>query len=146
VCAGSREIKLHEVEPLLPLAKQLQDIGIGFETALPWIETIHECAEAEKLDLRTASYRVAQDLRFYRSIVGIEQEQAKAQQQLGMLNFAILQKQQAISTLMELQSREYLGRYSFRKRDWSGLEMRLTSFAVANTLAPFSSKSICRFF
>jgi len=32
------EAKLFEVEELIPSAKQLKDIGIGFDQALVWIE------------------------------------------------------------------------------------------------------------
>jgi hypothetical protein len=56
-----REIKLLEAEPLIPIARRLQDLGTDINQFLPWIET--EKAEAGKMDLGTASYRVAQDLR-----------------------------------------------------------------------------------
>jgi len=47
-----RETRVFEVEPFLAVAKQLHNLGIGMEEALPWIETIREKAEAENVDIR----------------------------------------------------------------------------------------------
>ncbi|MFZ0222966.1 MAG: hypothetical protein WAM42_14880 [Candidatus Nitrosopolaris sp.] len=54
------EAKLFEVEELIPSAKQLKDIGIGFDQALVWIDCIKEKAEIERIDLRTATWKLAQ--------------------------------------------------------------------------------------
>ena len=51
----SREARCLEVEPFLP-----------------WLETIAEKAEAERIDQTTAAYRVASELRFYRQFSGIQ--------------------------------------------------------------------------
>jgi len=96
-----REIKLLEAEPLIPIARQLQQMGTDINQFLPWVETIHENAEAWKMDLRTAYYRVAQDLRSYRQLGSIEQ----AQQRLALLNMFTAQKERALMVLMELQNR-----------------------------------------
>jgi len=55
-----------EAEPFLPVAKWLQDVSIGLDEAIPWIETIQEVAQNEKINSRTAAYRIAQELRSYR--------------------------------------------------------------------------------
>jgi len=75
-------------------------MGTDINQFLSWIETIHQKAEAEKMDLRTASYRVAQDLRSYRQ-ESIEQ----TQQRLALLNMFTAQKERALMVLMELQNR-----------------------------------------
>jgi hypothetical protein len=41
----ARETKLFEVEDLIPSAKYLKDIGIGFDQALVWIDCIKEVSE-----------------------------------------------------------------------------------------------------
>jgi len=100
-----REIKLLEAEPLIPIARQLQDLGTDINQFLPWVETIHEKAEAEKMDLRTAGYGLAQELRFYRQFAGIQKAIEKARQQLSVLDMLTAQKQQALSILMNLQAK-----------------------------------------
>ena len=45
---------------------------IGLEEAIPWLETIHEKSEVERVDQRTAAYRLAAELRFYRQFAGIQ--------------------------------------------------------------------------
>lgn len=74
----NREIRIIEAEPLIPIARQLQDLGTDINQFLPWVETIHEEAEAWKMDLTTASYRVAQDLRLYRQVGSTEKHSTNA--------------------------------------------------------------------
>ena len=84
------------------MAKQLQNLGIGMEEALPWIETILEKAKAENVDIRTTAINVAQELRLYRQSEGrIE----KANQELALINMATIQKQQALTVLIDLLNR-----------------------------------------
>jgi hypothetical protein len=101
----SREAKVCEVEPLLPLARQLQDLGTDINQFLPWVETIHEKAETEKMDLRAAAYSVAQDLRSYRQVNSLQKSIQQMQQRLAMLNMLAMQKERALMVLMELQNR-----------------------------------------
>jgi len=97
-----RETRVFEVEPFLAVAKQLQNLGIGMEEALPWIETILEKAKAENVDIRTTAINVAQELRLYRQSEGrIE----KANQELALINMATIQKQQALTVLIDLLNR-----------------------------------------
>jgi hypothetical protein len=100
-----REVKLLEAEPLIPIARQLQDLGTDINHFLPWVETIHEKAEAEKTNLIAAAYSLAQDLRLYRQFAGIQRATEQARQQLSVLDMLTAQKQQALSILMELQNR-----------------------------------------
>ena len=102
------ESRYHYLMPLIPMAKQLHDQGITMDLLIPWQECVYECAEAEKIDFGDAAYKVIQDLsdiRQYRQLGSLEKSIQQAQQQLTMLNIVILQKQQAISTLMTLQNR-----------------------------------------
>ena len=48
-----------ESESFIPVARQLQNLRIGIEQALPWMETIQEKVEAEKIDPITAAVQIA---------------------------------------------------------------------------------------
>jgi hypothetical protein len=74
------------VEPFLPVARRLQDLKMGLEEAIPWLETIVEKAESERIDEKTAAYRVAAELRFYRQFAGIQKAIEQAKQQLSVLD------------------------------------------------------------
>jgi hypothetical protein len=51
----SREARILETEPFLDVAKQLQNLGIGMDEALPYFESIRERAEVERIDVRTSA-------------------------------------------------------------------------------------------
>jgi hypothetical protein len=51
---------------------------------------------------------------------------------------------QTLTAICRNCSLEYLGRWRRLKRDCRGLDSRLISLQVANTLTPFISKSYCR--
>jgi hypothetical protein len=61
----ARETRILESEPFLALARQLQEMKLALEDAVPWIETIREKAEAENVDIRTTAINVAQELRYH---------------------------------------------------------------------------------
>src|SRR5262249_44173634 len=58
-----RESRILESEPCLPLARQLQEMKLSLEDALPWIETINEIAQIRNMDIKSAGVLVAQELR-----------------------------------------------------------------------------------
>jgi hypothetical protein len=100
-----REIRLLEAEPLIPIARQLQDLGTDITQFLPWVETIHEKAQAENIPTLTkAAYSLAQDLRMYRQLAGLKKSIQVTTQQLEMLNMSLEKQQQAIMTLLKLHS------------------------------------------
>ena len=100
-----RETRVFEAEPFLSVAKQLQNLGMGMEEALPWIETIWEKAEAENVDIRTTAINVVQELRTYRQSGGIQKQIERANQELALINMATIQKQQALTVLIDLLNR-----------------------------------------
>ena len=57
-----------------------------------------------KNPLDAAAYRIAEDIRYYRQLGGLKQEQNKVTQQICMLNVFAANKQQAIMALFRLQS------------------------------------------
>jgi soluble cytochrome b562 len=96
--------QIMQVEELIPSAKQLKDIGIGFDQAIVWIDCIKEKAEIERIDLRTATWKLAQDLRAYRDLGGLSKAIQDATQQLAMLNMVNEQQKQAIASLVDLRN------------------------------------------
>jgi len=89
-----------EFDPLLPVAKQLGDLSLSFDQILPWIDTVHEKSEAEKMDTRAAAYSLAKDLRSYRQLRGLQKSLQQAEQQLTIIEAFTAQKQKAIMALM----------------------------------------------
>jgi hypothetical protein len=61
----ARETRILDSGPYLPLARQLQEMILALEDALPWIETIREKAQAENVDIRRTAINVARELRLY---------------------------------------------------------------------------------
>src|SRR5215831_11761319 len=98
-----RESRIVELEPFLPLARQLQEMKLSLEDVLPWIETINEVAQIQRLDIKTAALYIAQELRFSRQLGGLQRNIEQARGELKMLNVTITQKQPVITTLLKLQ-------------------------------------------
>lgn len=97
-----REIKVSEAEPYLIMAKKLQEMKLTLEDTLPWIETINEVAQMQKLDIKDAALFVAQELRLYRQFDGIQQQIERANQELALVEMANIKKRQAITVIEDL--------------------------------------------
>ena len=100
----AREKKLLSVEDLIPSAKQLKDVGMGFVEALVWIDCIKDVAQKEQVDERTAAWKLADMLRSFKTLSGLEKAIAMANQQFALLNTANDQQRNAISTLVNLKN------------------------------------------
>jgi hypothetical protein len=98
-----RENKLLEIEPFIPLARQLQAMKIDITNFLPWVESVHEYAVTRDTDLTTAAYNLAHDLREYRQLGSLQKCVEQAKQQLTVLEAFTAQMQAAITTVMNLQ-------------------------------------------
>ena len=66
-----REGRILESEAFLPLAKKLQEMKLTLEEALPWLETIHEKAEVENVDIRTAAGTIGSGIEVISTIWGL---------------------------------------------------------------------------
>jgi len=122
---------LQELEPFIPLARQLQAMKIDITNFLPWVETINEYAVTRNTDLTTAAYNIADHLREYRQLGSLHKAIEHTRQQLSVLDAFTAQKQQALSILMNLQAKgvtdaEIVNLVNFPGRwnkQWSGLGM-----------------------
>jgi hypothetical protein len=101
----ARESRILESESFLPLARQLQEMKLALEDALPWIETVKEWAQMQNMDIKTAGLYVAHRLRMYRQLGGLQRSIEQARGELEMLNITITQKQEAITVLTDLLNR-----------------------------------------
>jgi hypothetical protein len=101
----ARETRILESEPFLPLARQLQEMKLGLEDALPWIETVKELAQMQNMDIKAAVVQVAQELRLYRQSWGIQKQIERANQELALINMESIQNQQALAVLRDLLNR-----------------------------------------
>jgi len=100
----ARENKLIEFEPLIPSVKQLLDMGVTFNLILPYIETISEKAVSENIDFLKAAYSLTQELRDYRQLGSMNRAIEVAKQQLATLDMYALNRQNALTTLTNLQN------------------------------------------
>jgi hypothetical protein len=100
----ARENRLRSVEDLIPSSKHLKDIGINFDQALVWIDCIKDVAQKERVDERTAAWKLADMLRSFKTLSGLEKAIAMANQQFALLNTANDQQRNAISTLVNLKN------------------------------------------
>jgi hypothetical protein len=101
----TREGRILESEPYLGLAKKLAGMKLTFEDALPWIETVEEVAQMYNMDSKQAAISVAEDIRLNKQLGGIQRQIERANQELALINMATIQKQQALTLLMDLSNR-----------------------------------------
>jgi hypothetical protein len=94
---------LRSVEDLIPSSKHLKDIGISFDQALVWVDCIKEVAQKERINERTAAWKLADMLRSFKDLCGLENAIQQANQQFAMLNMVNDQQKRAINTLVHLQ-------------------------------------------
>jgi len=100
-----RESRILESEPFLPLGRQLQEMKLSLEDALPWIETINEIAQIRNMDIKSAGVLVAQELRLNRQFGAIQKQIERANQELALINMATMQKHRALTVLVDLLNR-----------------------------------------
>jgi cellobiose phosphorylase len=80
----------------------LKNIGISFDQALVWIDCIKEVAQKEGIDERTAAWKLADILRSFKDLCGLENAIQQANQQLAMLNMVNAQQKRAINIYSKL--------------------------------------------
>jgi hypothetical protein len=99
----AREAKLSEVKDLIPSAAELKSMGVEFTQAIAWINVIREYASKKMVDERTATWRLAEDLKNWQELGGLENAIQNAKNQLALLNMTLEDQKAAIATLVNLQ-------------------------------------------
>jgi hypothetical protein len=125
----ARESRIKELESFLPLAKKLQEMGLALEDALPWIQSVKEIAQIEKLDTKSASLYVSQELALNRQLRGIRGQIERANHELALINMTTMNKQQALNLLIELSNRgvtesQIVGLIDFAGQWYSNLQQQ----------------------
>ena len=80
------EGRIKKVKDVLSLAEQLIRFRIGIGELLAFHSAVFEKADMERIPLDTAAYRMVEEIRDYRQVGGLKQEQNKITQQICMLN------------------------------------------------------------
>ena len=78
-------------------------MGIEFPHANAWINVIREYASKKMVDERSAVWRLAEDLKDWQELGGMENGIQNAKNQLALLNMTLEDQKAAISTLVNLQ-------------------------------------------
>jgi hypothetical protein len=97
-----REARIRSFEPYLLLAKKLSEMKLTLGDALYWTQTINEVAQTKKMDIKAATVYVAQELRQYRQLGGLEKKIERANQELTLINMAAIKKQEALTVVEDL--------------------------------------------
>ena len=71
------EERIRKVKDVLPLAEQIMRLKIGIGELLAFHCAVYEKADMETIPLDAAAYRIADDIRYYRQLGGLKQEQSK---------------------------------------------------------------------
>jgi hypothetical protein len=95
-----REVRILESEAYPPLARQLQEMKLALEDALPWIETVKELAQTQNMDIKAAVVQVAPpELRLYRQSGGLQKQIERANQELALVNMETIQKTTGLNSI-----------------------------------------------
>jgi hypothetical protein len=87
----TRETRILESEAYLPFARQLQEMKLALEDALPWIETVKELVQMQNMGIKAAVVQVAQELRLYRQSGGLQKQIERANQELALIDMETIQ-------------------------------------------------------
>ncbi len=99
----AREARLSEVKDLIPSAAELKSMGVGFNHINSWINVIREYALRKMVDERTATWRLAEDLKACSELAGFEDAIQNAKNQLALLNMVIEGQKEAIAIIVDLK-------------------------------------------
>src|SRR5215813_777439 len=103
---GVRYLGLHlKCRPtLLSLARQFQNMGLDFDSLLPYIENLREQA-ARGIDFKTAATFMIHEIKSYRQLGGIQKELVSTRNQIQMLKTATAQRERGLNMLAELENK-----------------------------------------
>jgi hypothetical protein len=88
--------ELVQVKDLIPFAAELKQIGLDFSLANSWISCVREMSERKGLDLRSAAWKLAEDLKAWQELGGFETAISNAKHQLSLLQIASENQKSAI--------------------------------------------------
>jgi len=95
--------RIKNVKDLIPFAAELKQIGLDFSLTNSWLSCVKEMSVRKGLDVRSAAWKLAEDLKSWQELGGFETAIYNAKHQLSLLNMAIEDKKAAIGTLVDLK-------------------------------------------
>jgi hypothetical protein len=81
----------------------MKRLGLDFTIANSWTTCVGEMAQRKGLDIRSAAWKLTEDLKAWQELGGFENAIQNAKHQLELLNIAIEDKKAAISALVDLR-------------------------------------------
>jgi hypothetical protein len=107
-----------ELEPTIPLAKQLLSMHIDIRHFLPYVDILTDYSQANNTDLTTAAFKIVEYFKTHKELKTLKDsieeaqrinqqlksEKQQTEQQLAMLRMSVAKYQNAISALNDLQS------------------------------------------
>jgi len=97
--------RIYQVKDLLPIADEMQRLGLDFTIANSWLICVKDIAQTKGLDIRSAAWKLVNTLKSFEFLGGFETsiQNAKHHHHLELLEYAIEEKKQAISSLVSLR-------------------------------------------
>ena len=96
--------RVSRVKDLIPLAAELKEIGFDFSLANSWLSCVREMSQRKGLDLRSAAWKLAEDLKSWQGLGGFETAISISKHQLSLLDMAIEDRKAAIRTLVGFET------------------------------------------
>lgn len=78
---------------------------LTLEDVLPLIEEINGVAQMQNMDIKASALYVIQELKLNRQLGGIQRQIERANQELALINMTTIQKEEALTVLMDLVNR-----------------------------------------
>jgi|GEM_PF-516902 len=91
-------------QSVLPLAEQINRLGIGVSELLAFHTAVSEKAEMHHMSMERAAYRVIEDIQHYNRLGGLRAELYKTGMQLYAMNQLSARQSKAVMALIKLQS------------------------------------------
>ena len=88
----------------LPLAQQLLQCDVVNSEVLAFMSLVDEKAEMERTSRGAAAYKVIEEIQDYSQLGLLKKEQDRLQQQIFMSNMIMASRQQALISLIRLQT------------------------------------------
>jgi len=95
--------RITQVKDLIPIALDLEQMGLDFSVANSWLSCVKEMSERKGLDIRSASWKLAEDLKSWQELGGFETAIQNSKHQLLLLNMAQEDRKEEIAYFADLR-------------------------------------------
>jgi len=95
--------RITQVKDLLPIADEMKRLGLDFTIANSWITCVKEMSQRKGMELRSAAWKLAGDLKAWQELGGFKTAISNAKHQLSLLQRASENQKSAIAALVDLK-------------------------------------------